>query len=123
MAEWQIQVQGFKTEGSPTISSGGRPSGEPAVLDIDVLLDALCELAAAGARKLNQLEMENAPSEFTLDGHVAVQVTGGIPVLQFGVETGIGVSLTWTFERQEVVIKPKGRRIDELGRRADEERA
>ena len=107
MDEWQIQVLGFETAGDPTILPGGLPSGTPKAVEIEKLLDALLQLADVAAGKLNA--MENAPSEFTLEGHVALQVSAGLPggVLQFGVETGIGVSLTWSFEKQEVVIMPR----------------
>jgi hypothetical protein len=113
MAEWQIVALGFETPGDPTILPGGLPSGEPKPVEIEKLLDALLELADVAARKLNA--MEYAPSEFTLEGHVALQVSAGLPggVLQFGVETGIGVSMTWSFEKQEVVIMPRhGRKTD-----------
>jgi len=105
--QWKIDVVGFETTGQPTILPGGVPSGTPKPVAIEKLLDALLELADVAAGKLNG--MENAPSEFTLEGSVALQVSAGIPggVLQFGVETGIGVSMTWSFETQEVVIMPR----------------
>ena len=109
--KWKMEVLGFDSEGEPPgVKADGTPTGVPRHIDIADLFDALGELAAAAGEKLNELPC--APSSFTLEGSVALQVSGGVPgIFQFGVESGISVSMTWNFEDRSVLVQPHhGRR-------------
>ena len=108
--DWQIQVVAYDSGGDPpTLTDDGKPSGNVKPEDIDKLLDALGAFAQRAGAKLNALKV--TPSEFTIEGHVALQITAGVPpVLQFGVETGLSISMTWRFEDSTVQIAPLRRR-------------
>ena len=106
---WDIQVVAYDSGGKPpTLTANGGPSGTVKPEDIDKLLDALGVFAQQAGAKLNALKV--TPSEFTIEGHVALQVSGGVFVLQFGVETGLSISMTWRFEDSTVQIAPLRRR-------------
>ncbi len=106
---WDIQVVAYDSGGDPpTLTANGGPSGTVKPEDIDKLLDALGAFAQRAGAKLNALKV--TPSEFTIEGHVALQITAGPPVLQFGVETGLSISMTWRFEDSTVQIAPLRRR-------------
>lgn len=79
---------------------------------IDKLLDAVAVFADEAGQKLNAMDV--CPSELTIEGHVSIDVGGG--VLLFGVETGISVSMTWTFEQTWSQAVPHiGKRPLEIG--------
>ena len=108
--KWDIQVVAYDSgKAPPTMTAGGKPSGQVKPEDIERLLDALGEFAQRAGAKLNALKI--TPSEFTIEGHVALQISAGVPpILQFGVETGLSVSMTWRFEDSTVQIAPQMRR-------------
>lgn len=109
--KWKMEVLGFDSAGEPPgVKADGTPTGVPKPVDIADLFDALGDFAAAAGEKLNELPC--APSSFTLEGSVALQILGGVPgIFQFGVESGISVSMTWNFEDRSVLIQPRhGRR-------------
>lgn len=107
---WQIQVVAYDLgeDAVQQISADGRPTGQVKPEDIDKLFDALGAFAQRAGAKLNALKV--TPSEFTIEGHVALQASGGVFVLQFGVETGLSISMTWRFEDSTVQIAPQMRR-------------
>ena len=108
--KWDIRVVAYDSGGKPpTLTANGDPSGTVKPEDIDKLLDALGAFAQQAGAKLNALKV--TPSEFTIEGHVALQISTGLPpVLQFGVETGLSISMTWRFEDSTVQIAPLRRR-------------
>jgi hypothetical protein len=107
--KWDIQVVTYDSGGKPpTLTANGVPSGTVKPEDIDKLLDALGAFAQQAGAKLNALKV--TPSEFTIEGHVALQVSGNVFVLQFGVETGLSISMTWRFEDSTVQIAPLRRK-------------
>jgi Trypsin-co-occurring domain 1 len=102
---WKVEVVGFELGkgGKPGIRDDGRATGDPTGIDVNLLLDAVGDFAEVAGRKLNELDV--TPSEFTIEGHVALQVSGGVPVvLQFGVEAGLSISMTWKFEDSTVRV-------------------
>ncbi len=106
---WTIEVVAYDSGQSPGIRDDGKPSGELKPVDIDKLLEAVGDLAERAGRKLNALEV--TPSELTIEGDVALQVSAELPcVLQFGVDTGLLVSMTWRFEDSNVRIMPMRRK-------------
>jgi hypothetical protein len=120
---WKVEVVGFDVgkSGKPGIRDDRTAAGDPKAVDIGLLLDAVGDFAQVAGKKLNELEV--TPSEFTIEGHVALQVSGGIPLaLQFGVETGLSISMTWKFEDSTVRVMTAQRRTPpppRSGRKAD----
>jgi hypothetical protein len=110
--KWVLKTLAYEVpEGQEGFGPDGTISGIPVDMDIDYLVAALGQLAEVTGEALDKVQVP--PSEFTLEGHVAFQVTGGAPVvLQFGVEAGISVSMTWNFEKTitETVPHPFGPR-------------
>ena len=99
---WELKTLVWDTGGTePGLTPDGGPTGEPKPADIRMLVDALAKLGEATGQALDDVQVP--PSAFTVEGHIAIQVTAGLPtVVTFGVETGISVSMTWEFEQATV---------------------
>jgi hypothetical protein len=98
--KWTLKTLVFDNEGTPGMTPVGGPTGTPTQEDIDYLIEALAELGEATGKALDEVQVP--PSEFTVEGHIAIQVSAGLPpVVTFGVDTGISVSMTWNFEHTE----------------------
>jgi hypothetical protein len=98
---WQVQVVGYN---DLSIAPNGDASGEATRVPLDTLLATMMDFAGAAGSKLNTLDV--CPSEFTIEGHVSLDVGGG--VLLFGVSAGISVSMTWKFEEEWTATTPRG---------------
>lgn len=106
--DWQLKTLVFDYGGGePGFADDGSLHGRPRDEDIAILVKALAKLGEATGEALDQVQVP--PSQFTVEGHVALQVAAGLPtIVQVGVETGISVSMTWEFK--QTAIKPFGPR-------------
>ena len=100
--EWVLQTLVYDyAGGEPGFTTEGELAGKPKAGDIEVLVEALAQLGEATGQALDDVQVP--PAAFTVEGHIAIQVTAGLPtVVTFGVETGISVSMTWEFEQATV---------------------
>jgi hypothetical protein len=99
--DWEVKALGYN---KLSLTPGGAVSGVPTPIPIDDLLEYMSAFAVKAGDKLNRLDI--CPSEVTIEGHVSVDVGGG--VLLFGVEAGISVSMTWRFEQEWTSTTPRG---------------
>jgi hypothetical protein len=104
--EWTLQVLAHECgRDEEALTPEGTLSGKPKGIDFGDLLNALTQMADVTGERLNSLEV--SPTEFTVEGHVSLQVSAGVgPVLQFGAEGGISVSMTWRFEHSTTTMVP-----------------
>jgi hypothetical protein len=104
--EWVLQTLVWDySAGEPGFTDDGEVTGRPKAEDIELLMQALAKLGEATGRALDEVQVP--PSQFTVEGHVAVQVSEGHPtVVQFGAQSGVSVSMTWQF--QQCGIRPLG---------------
>ena len=91
---WQVQVVAYE---GLAVEEGAIAHGNIKLDQIDKLLEAVGKFAEEAGVKLN--DMEVCPSELTIEGHVSLDVGGG--VLLFGVSAGISVSMTWKFQAMQ----------------------
>ena len=98
---WQVQVVAYD---GLQLAPSGAPEGTLTQVEIDKLLDTLALFADKAGQTLNTMDV--CPSELTVEGHVSLDVGGG--VLVFGVSAGISVSMTWKFEDAWTSTLPRG---------------
>jgi hypothetical protein len=100
--KWVLQTLVYDYAGQgPGFTEDGDLAGKPTAEDIEVLVEALAKLGEATGQALDKVQVP--PSEFTVEGHIAIQVSAGLPtVVTFGVETGISISMTWEFTQTAV---------------------
>jgi hypothetical protein len=98
---WTVQVVAYD---ELELAPNAAPNGSLSQTHIDNLLETLALFADGAGQRLNAMDV--CPSELTVEGHVALDLGGGI--LLFGVSAGISVSMTWRFE--ETVTHPRDKR-------------